>query len=185
VVSFTPRPLYFQGKSPWYPLDRRLDGPQSRSERDGEEKNSQPLVCLFYTKCMNLMHNGCVRFVCSHLSFPKLYGGFELNLLLVALVHSAQATGWMTDIDSRQGRIFTLLFATASRPALGPTQPPIHWVPGAFSLEVKRPERETDSSPRSSADVKNASSYTSTTPHVLMAWCIVMNGTHLRDVVHS
>jgi hypothetical protein len=26
VVSFTPRPLYPQGKSPWYPLDKRLDG---------------------------------------------------------------------------------------------------------------------------------------------------------------
>jgi len=24
VVSFTPRPLYPQGKSPWYPLDRSL-----------------------------------------------------------------------------------------------------------------------------------------------------------------
>jgi hypothetical protein len=32
-----------QGKSPWYPLERRLDGPQSRSGRGGEEKNSQPL----------------------------------------------------------------------------------------------------------------------------------------------
>jgi hypothetical protein len=31
-----------QGKSPWYPLDRRLGGPQSRSGRGGEEKNSQP-----------------------------------------------------------------------------------------------------------------------------------------------
>jgi hypothetical protein len=31
------------GKSPWYPLDRRLGGPQSRSGRGGEEKNSQPL----------------------------------------------------------------------------------------------------------------------------------------------
>jgi hypothetical protein len=28
--------------SPRYPLDRRLGGPQSRSERGGEEKNSQP-----------------------------------------------------------------------------------------------------------------------------------------------
>jgi hypothetical protein len=28
---FTP-----QGKSPWYPLDRRLGGPQSRSGRGGE-----------------------------------------------------------------------------------------------------------------------------------------------------
>jgi hypothetical protein len=42
VVSFMPRPLYPQGKSPWYPLDRRLDGTQSRSGRGGLEKNSQP-----------------------------------------------------------------------------------------------------------------------------------------------
>jgi hypothetical protein len=42
VVSFTPRPFYPQGKSPWYPLDRRLGGPQSRSGHGGEEKNSQP-----------------------------------------------------------------------------------------------------------------------------------------------
>jgi hypothetical protein len=46
VVSFTPRPLYLQGKSPWYPLDRKLDGPQSRPGRGGEEKNSQPLPGL-------------------------------------------------------------------------------------------------------------------------------------------
>jgi hypothetical protein len=30
-----------QGKWPWYPLDRRLGGPQSRSGRGSEEKNSQ------------------------------------------------------------------------------------------------------------------------------------------------
>jgi hypothetical protein len=31
-------------KEPWYPLDRRLGGPQSRSRHSGgEEKNSQPL----------------------------------------------------------------------------------------------------------------------------------------------
>jgi hypothetical protein len=42
VVSFTPRPLYLQGKSLCYPLDRRLGGSQSRSGRGGEEKNSQP-----------------------------------------------------------------------------------------------------------------------------------------------
>jgi len=42
VVSFTPRPLYPQGKSPWYPLYRRLGGPQG----GGEEKNSQTLQGL-------------------------------------------------------------------------------------------------------------------------------------------
>jgi len=30
-------------RDPGYPLDRRLDGSQSRSGRGGEEKNSQPL----------------------------------------------------------------------------------------------------------------------------------------------
>jgi hypothetical protein len=43
VVSFTPPPLYPQGKSPWYPLDKRLGEPQSRSGHSGEEKNSQSL----------------------------------------------------------------------------------------------------------------------------------------------
>jgi hypothetical protein len=43
VVSLTVRPLYLQVRRPWYPLDRRL---QSRSERGGEEKNSQPLLGL-------------------------------------------------------------------------------------------------------------------------------------------
>jgi hypothetical protein len=32
-----------QQNSPWYSLDRRLDEPQNRSGRGGEEKNSQPL----------------------------------------------------------------------------------------------------------------------------------------------
>jgi hypothetical protein len=46
VVSFTPRPLYPHGKSPWYPLDRRLGGAQNRSVRGGEERDSQPVQVL-------------------------------------------------------------------------------------------------------------------------------------------
>jgi hypothetical protein len=46
VVSFTPRPLRPQGKSFWYPLDRRLGGLQNRSGHSGEQKNSQPLPGL-------------------------------------------------------------------------------------------------------------------------------------------
>jgi hypothetical protein len=38
--------------------------------------------------------------------------------------------------------------------ALGPTQPPIQWVPGTPSLEVKWPGCEADHSPLSSAEVK-------------------------------
>jgi hypothetical protein len=40
LISFTLRPLYPQGNRLWYPLFRRLGGPQSRSGRGGEEKNS-------------------------------------------------------------------------------------------------------------------------------------------------
>jgi hypothetical protein len=39
VVSFTLLPLYPLGKSPRYPLDRRLGESQSRSGRCGEEKH--------------------------------------------------------------------------------------------------------------------------------------------------
>jgi len=42
VVSLTPQPLYAQGESPWYSLDRRLDGLQSRSGLGVEEKYPQP-----------------------------------------------------------------------------------------------------------------------------------------------
>jgi hypothetical protein len=65
------------------------------------------------------------------------------------------------------------IFTTASRMALGPTQPPVQWVLGALSLGVKRPGREADHSLPSSAEVKNAWSYTSTPPYVFMAWCLV------------
>jgi hypothetical protein len=41
VISFKSRLLYPQEKSPLYPLDKRLGGPQSRSGRGGEQKNSQ------------------------------------------------------------------------------------------------------------------------------------------------
>jgi hypothetical protein len=63
--------------------------------------------------------------------------------------------------NSQQGKKFFLL-TTASRPTLGPTQPLIQWVQCAVSLRLKRPGREADHSPPSSAEVKDAWSYTST-----------------------
>jgi len=44
-----------------------------------------------------------------------------------------------------------ILFTTASRPALGPTQPPSHWIPGSLFVVVKLLWREADYSPPSSA----------------------------------
>jgi hypothetical protein len=40
----------------------------------------------------------------------------------------------------------SIIFSTASRPALRPTQPPIQWVTGALSSGIKRPRREADHS---------------------------------------
>jgi hypothetical protein len=65
------------------------------------------------------------------------------------------------------------LFTIASRTALGPTQPPIQWVPGALSVGAKRPGREADHSPPSSAEVKNTWSYNSIPQYVFMAWCLI------------
>jgi hypothetical protein len=46
--------------------------------------------------------------------------------------------------------------ASVSRLALGPTQPPVQWVPGVLSPGVKtRPARDADHSPPSSAEVEN------------------------------
>jgi hypothetical protein len=79
------------------------------------------------------------------------------------------ATGWTIGVlgfDSRR-RLGIFLFTTAFRTALEPTQPPIQWVPWALSLCVKRPGRKADHSPPSSAEVKNAWSYTYTPPERL------------------
>jgi hypothetical protein len=56
------------------------------------------------------------------------------------------------------------LITTASRTALGPTQPPIKYVTEAPSMDVKRPGREADHFPPSSVEVQNAWRYTSVPP---------------------
>jgi hypothetical protein len=66
------------------------------------------------------------------------------------------AMGWKIGalgFDSRRG-LGICPFTTASRTALGSTQPPFQGVPGALSLGVKRPGREADYSPPYSTEVK-------------------------------
>jgi len=74
------------------------------------------------------------------------------------------------DFESRR-RLGIFFFTTVSRPAVGPTQPPIQWVTEYLSLGVKQPGHEGDHSPLSSAEVKNAWSYTFTSQHAFMVWC--------------
>jgi len=68
----------------------------------------------------------------------------------------------------------TSLFTTATRPAMGPTQPPNQWVLEDLKPGVKRPGHEADNSPQTSAGIKNPWSYSSIHPYVFMAWCSVM-----------
>jgi hypothetical protein len=59
LVIFTPWVLYPRGKSPRYPLDRRLGGPQSQSGCSGREKilalpENEVFIIIFNKgKCLN------------------------------------------------------------------------------------------------------------------------------------
>jgi hypothetical protein len=93
---------------------------------------------------------------------------------VIAQLVQRWATGWTIEVlrfySRRRLGIFLI---TASRTAQEPTQPPIQWVPRALSLGIKRPGREADHSPPSSAEVKDGWSYTAIPQYVFMAWCLV------------
>jgi hypothetical protein len=81
------------------------------------------------------------------------------------------ATDWTTErSESSPGRVKNFHFSMSSRLALGSTQPPTQCVPGGGSFPgVKRPGREADHSPPTSAEVKKMWIYTSTPPYAFMA----------------
>jgi hypothetical protein len=63
-----------------------------------------------------------------------------------------RAKGWTAEVRFPAGaRDF--FYSTASKSALGPTQPPVKWVPGAFFVRGKAARREADHSPACSAEV--------------------------------
>jgi hypothetical protein len=74
-------------------------------------------------------------------------------------------TGWMRVRSSSSGRDKFLLLSTPCRPILGPTQPPIQWIPGPLSQGVKRPEREADHFPPTIAEIKNGEFIRQLHPH--------------------
>jgi hypothetical protein len=76
-----------------------------------------------------------------------------------------------------------VLFATTCRLSLGTTQPSLQWIPGAISPGVKQPGREANNSPRSSVEIKNTLSYTSTSPYAFMAWYLIKQRIRLHGVV--
>jgi hypothetical protein len=95
--------------------------------------------------------------------------------------------GWMTwaQFPAGSGIFFSVI---TSITALGPTHPPIKWVPWALSLWLRSPGHKVDHSPSSSTKVKNVWSYTSTFSYIFMVWCLIKHrmslwhGTYLSTV---
>jgi hypothetical protein len=90
--------------------------------------------------------------------------------------------GWLSGIalgyglddwgfESRKG-LGILFFTTVSRPALGPNQPPIQWVPGALSLGVQDVKLTTHFNlvPR----LRNSGVISPLHPYAFMVWCSVI-----------
>jgi hypothetical protein len=120
------------------------------------EIRKQPLVLLRWESKDTRIHyfEICFNQVCT-------VSGSQDSSVGIALRYGLDDRGSRVQFPAGLG-IF--LFTAMSRPALMPTQPPIQWVPRSLSLEVKRPGREADHSPPSSAKFKNMSSYTFTPP---------------------
>jgi hypothetical protein len=133
----------------------------------------------------------------SNIYIPTLYVYFNresINLLEIILIYIERtklipcnitlyigsrdcsvgnATGYgLSGRGSNPGRSKILLF-TASRPALCPTQPPIHLVPWDVSLRVTQQGLDADHSPPSSVDVKNDGAISPLPPYVFMTQCLI------------
>jgi hypothetical protein len=103
-------------------------------------------------------HHIPLRFILIPSQIFKILPRFDV--LLLAYFRAGRPTGR----SSSPGRVKNFLFSTSSRPALGPTQPPIQWVQGTLSTGVMRPGREADHSPPTSAEVKKTWIYASISP---------------------
>jgi hypothetical protein len=91
----------------------------------------------------------------SHHKIPLVSAEYQITVSSVSIETRLRAE--RPGLDSLKG-------TTTSRPVVGPTEPPIQWVPRVLCLGVKRPGHVADYSLPLSAEVKNAWSYTCTSP---------------------
>jgi hypothetical protein len=107
-----------------------------------------------------------------YLNIIRISSLFETGAGLAQWYSARLWAGWSWGFESRQ-EMWNFLFITASRPYLGPSQPPIQWVLGSLSMGMKRSELEAHHSPPSSAEVKTTWSYAPTPQYAFMVWCSV------------
>jgi hypothetical protein len=141
------RPSLFtpQGKSFWYPLDRRLGGPQSRPGRGGEEKNSQPLLGL---------EPPIIQPVAQRYTT-------ELSRLL-----KIRNSGVCVCVCARTLEFFSSHHCTQIDSV-------VHSASFSMGTGVKRPGREAYHESPSSVEVKNEWNYTFAPP--VRSYCVVLN----------
>jgi hypothetical protein len=90
VVSFTTRPLYPQGKSPWYPFNGRLGGPQSRSGHYTNDNHANAVFKRFWVSSQT--YNFCFK----HFSTLWTFDGMQRQFLTLCCVTAAQYTYLLT-----------------------------------------------------------------------------------------
>jgi hypothetical protein len=132
----------------------------------GAVSSSETSVNNYQTIRCNIPEDNHLH-TCFHDNLRLHHSWFLVLYYMLPRIFS-QYSGWprtgRPGFDPRQRqRIF--LLASASRPTLGPTQPPVQWVPGALSPGVKvRPRRDVDHPPHLAPRLRISRGYTSSLP---------------------
>jgi hypothetical protein len=122
--------------------------------------------CCVVRLILSLTLPSIEHFVFVMKAYSVLCEGLDFQILTP---QTKRAPGWPRGRSSSPGMVKNILFSTSSRPALGPTQPPIQWVLGAVSPGLKQLGREADHSSPASGEVEKTWIYKSTIPYVIMA----------------
>jgi hypothetical protein len=133
VVTFTPQPLYPQGKSPHHPLDRRLGGP--RACLDDMEMRT------FFT-LLGLQLQLLGHLACSQSLYQLRYPSSKTNNVVPCYIRNQTFNSWQVQT------IF--LCSIVYRPAMS-TKFSVQWVLWALSMGMTWLENEADDSPPTNA----------------------------------
>jgi hypothetical protein len=150
-LSFTCCKLFPQ-TSLWRPyhdgITTRTVGEETSLANSKKLSHGGVIICLVCVSCRIMF-----MFVC--------HGDMTLHACWTGRIacHSYESRSWSFchanwNVPQHKEAKWWMHRMPLSRTALGPTQTPIQWVQESLSVGVKRPGREADHSPPSSAEVK-------------------------------